>query len=521
MGAISNASAAAERGLVLVQVDGLSRKHLQQALDRGLMPNLEQALESGRFELDEFRSGVPSHTGVVEAGVLYGRSTLPSNQWLEKATGEIPNVTGSHSSDLIEESFLAGGARGLIEGGSAYLTPLGGNADRSSFALSDIARARRNGGLGEMVSYVAGSFRELAWRLALHPGEAARSVGRFAVDFVRGVFERKRDDVPQSFVGDRLRPALWSALQNGILTDGSVLAMTQRMKKGDPAIFIDLPGFDDIGHALGPNRAMHTLGDIDRNIGRLMNAAERSDRPYNLVFYSDHGQTECVGFSQLYGQTLGAWVLSLLPPAPVGRATATAEPHEPEPAPLPHVHPAEVEGDARMTALDFGTGAHLYFHLSNDPLDGKALEQAYPGLVDKIAAHPGVGFVATRDGAATDIVGPRGRVRVDGDSVTVSGENPLVAFGSESITARQIHDQAHRHGAGDIMVFGALRGEQAVNFSLHPQGGTHGGIGNGQDVAFVIQPAGFGLEMDSVTQASGLYTQLRSRLPSDSPAALP
>ncbi|MBM3465656.1 MAG: hypothetical protein FJX76_26495, partial [Armatimonadetes bacterium] len=358
--------------------------------------------------------------------------------------------------------------------------------------------------------------RHLAWHLAIHPFQAARTLGRFASEFVRGVHQRKRDDIPQDFTHGRLKPALWSALQNVVLTDAAVRAMTARMAKGDPAVFADLPGFDDISHALGPDRAMRSLKAIDRNLGILMKAAAHGDRKYNLVIYGDHGQTANVRFSEQYGQSLGQYVLSLMP----GASAPAAHPVEAEPN-LPHVHLADTDGDSRMTMLDFGTGAHLYFHFTDEAANGADVEAVYPGVLGKIAAHPGVGFIVTRDGDATEILGKQGRVRVQGGQVQVQGVNPLVQYGHENVTVWQLHDQAHRHGAGDVMAFGGFVGDKIVNFALHPQLGTHGGLGNTQDVAFLIQPAGMGLDMRNVDQSSELYDQLRAHLPSDSPAALP
>ncbi|NDD30082.1 MAG: hypothetical protein EB084_17640 [Proteobacteria bacterium] len=513
-------SSQAEEGLLLVQVDGLSFDHLRAGLDRGLMPNLSRALEKGTLSLEPFRSGLPSHTGVVEAGVLYGRSVLPSNQWLDKKTGLVSNVTGSYSADEIVDGFIADGAHGLIEGGSAYLSPLSGNAARCSLTLDEVSRARRTGGKLAVAGVIALDLGRLALHLAAHPIQAVQTAGRFSAELVRGVFERKRNDIPQGFLQDRLKPALWSALQNTVLTDAATRAMATRMRKGDPAIFVDLPGFDDLSHALGPEPAMRQLRIIDHDLGVLMHAAERSHRPYNLVVYSDHGETACVRFSERYGQSLGAWVKSLITPASSGAMTSANEGGEQEPG-LPSTHPSDVEDGFCVTTLDFGPGAHLYFHASEAALDRAEVEGFYPGLIDKIVAHPAIGFVVARDGSATDIIGARGSVRIDGGAVTVRGENPLSAYGGGDVEALQLHDQAHRKGAGDLEVFGAIVGDKVVNFSLHPQQGTHGGIGNTQNEAFVIQPSGMGLDLRGVTQGSGLYDQLRPHLPSDSPAALP
>jgi hypothetical protein len=487
---------------VLVQIDGLSREHLHQALQQGLMPNLKERLDSGQMVESAFRPGVPTQTGVVIAGMLYGRSVLPSNQWLDKATGQVPNVTGSRNSDLVEDSFLRSGARGLLEGGSAYLSPLSGHADRECFTLNELARVRRAGGRKAVLREVARDWAHLAWSLAVHPGQAVKTAVHWAADFGRGILARKGG---QSLWKDRLKPAFWSATQNVWMTDASVRAMTRRMAQGDPVLFIDMPAYDDRSHAEGPEAALGALKNVDRGLGVLLQAASRGRRLYNVVLYSDHGSSESVSFQQLYGKTLAEYVASLLPP---GGGSPGAAAGWPSP-------------DPRLGWVDFGPGAHLYFRFSDQPLDGSQVEARYPGLTGRLVSHPAIAFAVTREGSATHIVGKQGEVWVQAGQVRVVGQNPLAAFGDEHITVHQIHDQAHRAGAGDVMVYGGFVGGKLVSFALHPQKGTHGGIGNTQDEAFLIQPAGLGIDTRQVDQAAEVYPQLAAILPPDAPAHQP
>ena len=54
--------AGAERGLVLIQIDGLSRGQLAKAMKRGRMPFLRKLLRREGYRLHDVYSGMPSTT---------------------------------------------------------------------------------------------------------------------------------------------------------------------------------------------------------------------------------------------------------------------------------------------------------------------------------------------------------------------------------------------------------------------------------------------------------------------------
>ena len=56
------------RGLMIVEIDGLSYWHLQKALDDGLMPTLQQMLDEDGYKLSRVDCGLPSMTSCVEPG---------------------------------------------------------------------------------------------------------------------------------------------------------------------------------------------------------------------------------------------------------------------------------------------------------------------------------------------------------------------------------------------------------------------------------------------------------------------
>lgn len=183
-------------GLVVVQVDGLSHRDLQKALSRGLMPHLKERLDAGELTADTYHCGLPSQTCVSQGGFLFGRSDLPSNQWFDKASGEWINSMGLKDGADVEDALNQGG-RGLISGGSAYLSPLGGGAKHHAIVISNLSRVKRDGGEKKLLLEFAREWGHLSWSLAVHPVQAARTGTHFVRKVGQEMVRRRHADIPR------------------------------------------------------------------------------------------------------------------------------------------------------------------------------------------------------------------------------------------------------------------------------------------------------------------------------------
>ena len=78
-----------ERGFIAIQIDGLSYPHLEMAMEMGYAPHLRRLVRRGEFILHPWRSGLPSTTPAVQAGIMYGNNEdIPAFRWYDKASGE-------------------------------------------------------------------------------------------------------------------------------------------------------------------------------------------------------------------------------------------------------------------------------------------------------------------------------------------------------------------------------------------------------------------------------------------------
>ncbi|MFW5774721.1 MAG: hypothetical protein ACOCW2_00405, partial [Chitinivibrionales bacterium] len=66
-------------GLILIQIDGLSRKQFEKAVSEKRMPFLQSLKQKEDYQLISHYSGVPSTTPAVQAELLYGcRQAVPA-----------------------------------------------------------------------------------------------------------------------------------------------------------------------------------------------------------------------------------------------------------------------------------------------------------------------------------------------------------------------------------------------------------------------------------------------------------
>ena len=59
-------------GLVMIQIDGLSERELERALERGEMPFLRWLIQREHYRLHRQYAGVPATTAAVQGELFYG-----------------------------------------------------------------------------------------------------------------------------------------------------------------------------------------------------------------------------------------------------------------------------------------------------------------------------------------------------------------------------------------------------------------------------------------------------------------
>jgi putative membrane protein len=134
------------------------------------------------------------------------------------------------------------------------------------------------------------------------------------------------------------------------------------------------------------------------------------------------------------------------------------------------------------------------------------IETLYPGLLDGLAAHEGIGFLMVRSQEHGPVViGAQGRhYLVDG---RIEGQDPLAGFGPNAATHLRRTDSFP--DAPDILLNSFCRAEYNEVAAFEELIGSHGGLGGHQTEPFLLFPAGWELEEEDLVGAAAVYQQFK------------
>ncbi len=502
-------------GLVMLEIDGLSYHHLRKAVADGYMPHVRSMIERGGYVLSRVDCGLPSQTSACQAGIFFGNNyDIPAFRWFDKARDKL-YVSGSDAAE-INARFANG--RGLLRGGASINNMLNGDAAQSLLTASDLL-----GGTDEQKRARAHDVYLLLLNpnffmrvVGLYIGETLREVGQYLRDVLTGV-QPRLNRLSHFYPFVRAATTVFMREVSGMLT-------IMQIVRGEPVIYTTWPGYDEVAHHSGPwsRHAFGTLRGYDRFIDSVRHIIEtKAPRPYELIILSDHGQSFGATFKMRYGYTLKDFIQRWMPIGTIISQTAggddgslamastvaeldniqaqgiggrvgQAAARQMQKAAESAAREKDKEHDKPEPAADVtfcGSGnlAQVYFHNFGHRASLGELNAAFPGMVDALIGHEGVGLVvATGDDGAPLAFG-KGGAR-DLRSGEVRGEDPLAIYGDVDLRAWQVGRLADFPSAGDLILISEVYPDGSVA-ALEELIGNHGGLGGEQTDAFLLHPA--------------------------------
>jgi hypothetical protein len=532
------------RGLIILQIDGLSHATLQRALARGAMPHLRRMIERDGYRLERWWCGVPSSTPAVQGGILYGNNEgIPAFRWYEKASGK--TLVAKHPRDArILQDRLSAGRVGLLEEGSSYVNIYDGGARQSLFTISALGGER-------FFENVRGlSFVML---LLFSPIRLLRLIKDVTLDFVRDLGQRLvgRFDTR---VGRRRRPfsllgSLFQIIASVVFRELQTFGVLLDIYRRVPAIYANFYGYDDVAHQLGTldGETERVLRGIDGRI-REIDAARRrfaDRRPYDLFVLSDHGMSPCTPFQERYGETLGQFMASQVAKghAPVEldetlsrewrtssearylleelegisanlswrsqRLAAVLGNFVARRIPSDDEHEYDLSRHRDLVLRNSGTVSLVYFPLAAHQMDLSEIELAYPGLLRSLVEHPGLGLVLGRErgeAMAMTVRGPRRLLNLDDPLL----RDLLHNLPNRALAARQLARVACFANSGDLLLFGRWNA-RGQTIAFEPHWATHGGIGGEQNHPFLLLPPEIDWDASAIVNPEQLYPLFMAR----------
>jgi len=518
-------------GLLMIEIDGLSYRHLKHAIEKGLLPTFKRLMDAQGYQLSHVDCGLPSQTSACQAGIMFGDNyDIPAFRWYDKEKQKL-YVSGRDAPE-INARYAHG--HGLMRGGASINNMMNGDARHSLLTLADLKASDKH----ERVERA----RDISL-LMLNPYFLTRVIVLFLWEAFVEVWEYTKDVIQNTqprlnrlhggYPFIRAATTVFMRDVSGHLTGLEII-------RGAPSIYVTWPGYDEVAHHSGPwsPYAFNVLSRYDRVINALIDLIDRkAPRPYNLVILSDHGQSSGATFKQRYGMDLKTYIESLLPRhvtvhAPQGGdegslslTAAVAELDnvqeygaggriskkviakaknlienkiKPGNDPIPR--------DVNVTVCGSGNIAQVYFHLASHKLTLEELEQVYPGMVEEIVQHEGIGVVVGYNGKGEPLaMGKHGKRNLHTGEIT--GEDPMAMFGDPDLRASQMRRIADFPHAGDLIVNSTFYSDGTVA-AMEELIGNHGGIGGEQTDAFIFHPPN--LEVPPTTNSKDVYDILNT-----------
>lgn len=533
-------------GTVIVQIDGLAEPILRRALAEGRMPTLASWLAAGTHDLTGWKCEIPSMTTSAQAGILHGSNGgVPAFYWYEKKDRRLMSSANPRDLHAVQQRISDG--HGLLHHDGVSVTNLfSGDAERTIMTVGTLVD---DGGSiqadpHDFYGYLVSPYNLYRGLIGL--------IFEGGLEVWQCVRQWAQNRQP------RIRRFGLFTLQRGaatvILRDATTWTVVASMYAGRRVIYCDYLSYDEVGHFAGPETpdAIATLYAVDRQLRQIALAAREAPRPYQLVVLSDHGQTTAPIFQSVYGYTLDDMVREAIGAGPTvrlsggkGEAPGYLSAFLKEIAggsglrgrgarrllrtkrgsgmldPVAEGLNKAAADDVEVVVTSSGSLAHIYFAKVKERLTLEEIASAYPGLIETLVGHEGIGLVLVRSETRGTLVMSNGGIRELGaetlEDGIVEGDDPLAQF--EPYTARFLDDLVQFEHAGDIIVNGAYDPSTGWVIGFDDLVGAHGGVGGMQTQPFIAYPAAWTDTPPEIIGSVGVHNFLKAHTGAATPEA--
>jgi putative membrane protein len=512
---IGNKNIKNSTGVLFLEIDGLSKNILLEAIERGDMPTVKRWIDEGSHKLTGWETDLSSQTGASQAGLLHGNNEdIVAFRWVEKENNNRFMVsTGLTDAPIVEKRISDG--NGLLSiNGASRSNLFSGDAEDVIFTFSQLKNL--------------GRFYNKAWHYVFSSSSNfGRIVSLFLwdaiLDYKSQIMHRLRNIRPRIYRGFIFPFVRGGA--NVFLREITTLALVGDVLKGHIDVaYVTYLGYDEIAHHSGvrDEDAFNALRNIDKQFHKVEMASDLAYRDYKLVVHSDHGQTNGATFKQRYGQTLEELVIDLLPvetqvyadisPSTgdhfVSAFTAPGDKvkgyfHDKTRGVNDYIQKYRISKkskkverkDANVIVLASGNLGLVYLTDHINRLTYEEMNSLYSDLIPGLAKHRGIGFVlinSLEHGAI--VIGNKGTYYLESDSI--EGINPLANFGSNA--AEHIKRTNSFKYTPDILVVSIYDTQKNEVAAFEELVGSHGGIGGEQSFPFILHPSEWNIEEDLI-----------------------
>ena len=536
-------------GLIMLEIDGLAREVLEEAIDKGYMPTLKRWINT-THTLKEWETDLSSQTGASQAGILHGNNKdIVAYRWVEKENNNKIIVSSNFSHVPLIEKRISDGKGLLSDNGASRANMFSGDSDDFIFTSSKIIEIKK--------------LYNKTWYSVF---ATSNSFQRVFVLFLWDIIKELKSQIVHKIknIQPRMkRGIIYATLRAGgnvFLREVVTETLTGDILKGEiNSAYGTYVGYDEVAHHSGvrDNDVWGVLKDIDLEISRLESAINASNRPYELVILSDHGQSNGATFKQRYGISLGNFVRSFLPEdmkslkiddnldhfknsyIPKNESIENIKEkvdnikeyesvqnlkdflkneqietlkkkysdsldyiigHEAE------QHTTKKASDSELIVLGSGNLGLIYLTQWKKRLTYEEIIPTFPDLIPGLVKHPGIGFILVNSIAnGPMVIGENGIYYLENDKI--EGKNPLANFGKNAAKHLKRHNTFKN--MPDILVNSFYDPETQEVCAFEELIGSHGGIGGPQSKAFILYPSNWDCP-DELIGAKSIYDFLKN-----------
>ena len=535
----NDAKTNAKKGIVMLEIDGLSYYRLQECIAKGYMPFLKELLDSGKYSVRPYDCGVPSQTSSCQAGIMFGKNeNICAFRWFDKSTHTVYSSSNPGNATAIESMlFPDGKPTGILDKGLSVNNIMSGNAEENILTIAQL--------LPKSVEEQKKRDRDL-YLLSIRPYLLTKALILTVFDAFSEVISYLWDCIrgknPRLNRLHKFYPFVRGAT-NVLLREISTAMLVDAISSGREAMYTTFIGYDEIAHHNGPDStaAHNSLTGIDRSIRKIFEAASISKaRPYEIVVLSDHGQAFGATFQQRYQESLGDYIKSLaVKYSLVGKALKVVSLDKDEDnsanvlaalKSLSNSGPdsitrkaAEALGNAvndkdveqavksaeneanDILILASGNLVNAYFSVSDKRMTYDEIEAVYPGMISEMITHPGIGMIMVHTDEGPIAIGKNGKRNLYSGEVT--GEDPLEMYGSPEKRLQQLRYLIDFPNGGDLVIISPVY-EDGTVAAYEELIGSHGGLGGQQTDPFLMHSSAIPVE-DEIINANQVYHILK------------
>lgn len=498
------------RRMLLLHLDGVGRAQLEHAMEQGYAPTLRGLIERGPYRVSPCRAGAPTSTPAFQAGLLYGlQADIPGYSWYDKRRRREMRMDRAADARLLERELHEAGTP-LLKDGSVYCSIFSGGASPRRWTLSgwDEDLCAEDFGMEELArAPLAPQARDFIAAFMVHSATAGRIAGALGMDVMSAAIETAQWIANIGSMQHEPQFLLHRVMTECLFAEFAANSCVIDIARGTPIVYSCFIGYDEYSHRRGPysRMALVKLWELDRMLGRIVAAAQAlPELGYELYLFSDHGQVATRPAEEVLGESIGEHLLAdSMVDGDAARAAAQARWYRRLSNVLPGAlrtgalawarhkarrldgaDPDHAEGS--LLVVPAGDVAHVYSTEVRDPIREIELRARHPGLLERCAKSPAVGFALLRGERGP--IALRGDRRLDLERAHDAAEMSRAV--GHPLAATYARDLLRLRSAGDVILLGA--GVEGGTIAYPFEFGSHGGLSRDVLDTFMIHPEELG-----------------------------